>query len=218
MEMIEEPLAIARHREQPELHAEDDDQHDPQPEGREAEPGGRQDAEQMVRQAAAPAGREDGERHGQHQRQQDAETQQLDGGHDPLGDHAADRNLVDHRGAEIAAAEIHQEVEVLQDQRLVEPELGADARHRLRRRLAAEQRPDRLPGQRMDQHEGDQADPQQHRQQLQRPIEHEAEAVHGATVKEEGRRRVKATGSQHVPPVVIPAKAPRGLSAAAPQG
>ena len=67
--------------------------------------------------------------------------------------------------------------------RPIEPVLGADPLDRLRGGLGAEEGTHRIARQGVDQHEGHEADAEQHRQQLNRPVEDELEALHGATVR-----------------------------------
>src|SRR3546814_6133531 len=58
MEMLDEGLAIARYREPAEPDAEQDDEHDAEPERRQAEPQRRVDADELIGEPAAVPGRQ----------------------------------------------------------------------------------------------------------------------------------------------------------------
>jgi hypothetical protein len=84
--------------------------------------------------------------------------------------------------SEITANGVQQEVEILDQDRLIEAIAGADESDRLIRRLGSQHDPHRIAWRKLNQHEGDQADSEDYRNQLHRALEQKCEAVHGLPI------------------------------------
>src|SRR5215831_8508079 len=78
----------------------------------------------------------------------------------------------------LALEQVEEEIAVLHQDRLIEAVLAVDGRNRLLGAAHAEQNAGGVARDQMHQHEGDDADPEQHRDELNRPIEDETEAMH----------------------------------------
>jgi hypothetical protein len=178
MEPAHEADARAGDREQPQLHGEHQDQHEPDPEGGETEPNGRERADDRVGPAPTVARRGDRQRHREQHAEHDAVGDQEGGGGDAGGDQVAHGDAVDDRMAELALEEAAQVEDVLHPDRPVETVVGADALHHLGRRAEADERADRIPRQRLEQQERHEADAEEHEHQLQRTPQDEAVPAH----------------------------------------
>ena len=179
MQAVGQVIAVARDREQVEFYAEHNDEHDAEPEGGKAEARRRYEADGVVDGAAAVSRRDGGKRHGYHHGQQHAADDEEQGRGHTFADQPQDVDAVEDGGSHLAVEEILDEVEILQPQGLIEAELRADARDRLGCRFGSEQDAGRIARDCADEGKGDDADAEQHRHQLQGPVEDEAEALHG---------------------------------------
>ena len=180
--LVQPGAPVTGHREQAPFHAEQQDQHQPQPERRHAQADRGEHADQLVRPTALLARRNRCQWHRYQQSEHHAAQHQHQRRLDPGDDQFQGVDLVQQRLAEVALEQVFQEVKVLQPQGLVEAELGADLQQRIRRAARTQQGTRRVARNRAHQHEGDQADAQQHRQQLQGPGQHKtvARQVHAS--------------------------------------
>ena len=146
-QMADEALAVARRRQPAELEAEEEDQQQPEQERGHREGDHREQPDHVVGGAVSPQRRDHRQRNRDHDRDRHRVDQQVDGHRDLVGDQRADRRLLGDRVAEVERHRAGDEVGVLGDQRLIEPELRVQGRDRLRGGLRPERRssPDR-PG------------------------------------------------------------------------
>ncbi|OYR81255.1 hypothetical protein DJ72_11260, partial [Halorubrum distributum] len=129
-----------------ELHGEDQDEHDPEPEVRRGDAAERQQRRAVVDRLVAP-GRAD---HAQRNREDDGDDAGGDGQFDRRGEAAEherhDVLPLDVREPHIAAQQVEDVLEVLDVQRLVEPQLGGDRLSGLLRGVERRDRVDRATG------------------------------------------------------------------------
>lgn len=156
-------VAVTGHRENGEFDAEQDDQHQAEPEGREADAEGGNDADNLVRQPALIARRDRRHRHGDQYRQHNAAKHQRQSGLDARGDQLQHIDLVEDRAPHLAVREVAQEVEILGEHGLIEAVLRADAGDRFGGGAGAEQNASGVAGDQPDKDERDHADAEQHR-------------------------------------------------------
>ena len=75
--------------------------------------------------------------------------------------------------------QISEEIDILQEDRFIEAEFFMNCGDRRGCRLGTQQDARGIAGNEMDQHEADEADAEQHRDQLQRPGQDEPKPIHG---------------------------------------
>ncbi len=102
-------------------------------------------------------------------------------------------DLVEDRAAHLALEEVADEIEVLRPHRLIEAVLGADVGDGGGGGAGAEKDAGGIARDQPDENEGDDADAEQNRQELQRAEEDKSIAVHGDPVR---RRRPVRPGSR----------------------
>ncbi len=164
---------VALHREPVELDREHPDQHvaDHEPGHRESE---HREAHHAAVDPRADAPRRD---HAQRHRQHDGDDERHHGQRErrlqPLADQLRNRVRGEDRVAEIAAQQLPDPGEELDQQRLVEPQLGADLRDVLGRREIAGDDRGRIAGREMQQREDEHGDDEDHRHGRQQAADQE---------------------------------------------
>src|SRR4029079_3484842 len=144
-----------------ELHGEDVLQGQPQDEDRDRDPEQAYDCDQAVAEALHVAGGEPAQRYAEPHGEQQRGHGELDGAGEPAQELVDDRAVVDAALAEVALDQLAHVVDVLLPERLVEPELGADLRHELRRRVLPQDRRGGVAGEQVDEGEQDDGQPEQ---------------------------------------------------------
>ena len=163
-------------------HVEDDQR---QQEARDRHPEERDERERGVDPAVLPGRGEDAEADAEDRGEQVAGQRQRDRARQPLADHLGHRPVVEVGPAEVAAGDDAADpAEVLHDQRVVQPVLlavalgggvgGGEARVALGDHVVADVVAV-VAGRRVDDHEGDQAHHEQHRNRLKHPDEQESD-------------------------------------------
>jgi hypothetical protein len=178
-------VAAARGRQPVELHRENQDQHDPEPERRHRLPEQRDHRRDVVEHAVALDGRDDPGRDGQAERDEQRGSGQLEGGGHALDDQVERRLAVAHGLSEIAAQRAGEEAAVLDDERIIEAHRLAELPDVLFGRIGRQQHQRWIAGEIQDE-EHDEGDAEQDQQRLGQPPREED--LHGA-------RRRRATAS-----------------------
>ena len=157
-----------------EPHREDEDEQEPEPVDRHGLAQQHADrADRVEERVAAERGQDaDGHRHEQGERE--ARDGQLERRGQRAQDETEGGHLMLEREPEIAPHRAGQEPHVLQPQRVVEPEQGAELPDVLLARLERQEQPRRIAGQ-MQEPEHDHGDPQQDEHALQEPPREEGE-------------------------------------------
>ena len=144
------------------VRAEEQKQHQPEPEDRHRDAEEREGHRHVVEGAAGPERGEDADRHADERRERKGREGELQG-HREGGAHIREgRAIARERGAEIAMRRRSDEAQILDDDRLVEPELKAKLRQLLGRAAIAEQEHRHVARQHMHGEEHDDADPDEH--------------------------------------------------------
>ena len=117
VQVADEPAAVAADRERaPEVQPEDEQQHDPDPEGREAEPDQRHRTDEVVGDAVAVRRGDRRQRHRDQHRQQRPEADQPERHRQPLQHEVPGGDAVEERVAEVAVHDPPHELPVLDRQ------------------------------------------------------------------------------------------------------
>ena len=168
VEVSEEPLSVAPDRERAsEVQCEREQQHDPDPERREAEADERDGADDMVGRPIPPGRGDRCKRYRDHDREQGPEPDEPEGDGQALDDEATGRDAVEERRAQIPVHETGEKAPVLGRQRLVEPPFLMEKGDALRGRPRAEHRPRRVARDEMDEEEDEEGDPEGNRDHVQ---------------------------------------------------
>ena len=159
-----------------EPHREDDDEHHPRPHDRHCREGLRPDAERRAGRTTAPHRRDHAERKTEHERDRQREDAERNRHLRLLGELLGDARAGEQRRAEVSAQDAADPLDVLRDERLVEPQLLADRRHLLGRAAGAgDQLRDvtgKDPQRQEDEHAGDEEPEQKQGQSRQRVSDH----------------------------------------------
>ena len=123
----------------------------------------------VVEKAKEKSLRQQAQRDGQHDRQQQRRAHQPQRGRNAFADHLQHRAVVNQRIAEIAPQDVLQPHNVLRDQRLIQPQALANTFDIFRSHARCDVRRHRIAGRELDQQKRHQRNKEQHRQQLQQP-------------------------------------------------
>ena len=123
----------------------------------------------MIQPAVLKCPRQQAQRDGQHDRQQQRRAHQPQGGRNAFADHLEHRAVVNQRIAEIALQDVFQPQDVLRDQRLIQPQALANTFDIFRSHARRDVRRHRIAGRELDQQKRHQRNEEKHRQQLQQP-------------------------------------------------
>jgi hypothetical protein len=185
---VEHQRQPARYRRPAERHREQHDGEEAPPEDRHRVAGERDRHHRMVESGAALGGGEDAGRKAQDQREQDRREREFEGGRKQVEELAEHRLAGDDRLAEVAGDDVLHVDRVLDQQRLIEPELGLElgVADRLDAALAGNQQ-HRVARSQPDQRKGEEGYPDEGRDQQRDARDDEA--------KHRAQRRDGALGS-----------------------
>ena len=134
----------------------------------------------MVHGTVVPGGGDHRQRYREDDGDDGAVDEQEQGLRDALADDGRHRLALDDRPAEVALDGTPEKIPVLNQNRLVEAELGVGGAKHLLGRPAAEHELDRVPRHELHGEERDQRDPDEHRDHGEEAREHVAENAHRA--------------------------------------
>ena len=177
-EIGDEGIADSPRRETGEPQAEQDDQHQPEPEGGQAEDADAEDSHGLIGPAPPVAGRGNRQAEGQEDREHQPIGQEEERRRQPLEDDIEDRGAKGQRLAEIGAQQVHHVIAVLHQQRLIEAVAGTHGRDRFQGRAGSQHDAHGIPRRQLGQDERHQADAEQDQDELQGAPQHEGISIH----------------------------------------
>src|SRR5215208_1285569 len=164
---------VARGWENPEVHGEDDDEHHPEPEVRDRNPAERESRAHVIDPRAPAVSREDASDYRYREAHGEGTEGELQRDRRSLHDQGRDRRPVDQGLAEVAPQHSPEPVDVLDHDRLVQAQPLPHLLLGLFRGLGAEDDGRRVPGDKVDHRETDDADDEEDRQGQEQPPDQE---------------------------------------------